>query len=58
MKIINTNPRKKGPTPGPLTMPYTVILEPLFAEKGKQETGGLSQLLRHMLKEKYKNDII
>jgi hypothetical protein len=48
--------RKKGPVPGPPTKPYTVMLEPEIAEWAKRKPGGLSDLVRRMLREAYDTD--
>lgn len=42
--------RKRGPVPGPPTQQYTVWLEPEDGEWGKGQPGGLSELLRCLLK--------
>ena len=51
----NTQPerRKKGPTPGPPTKPYTVMLEEEPAEWAKSLPGGLSRFFREFLKKEY-----
>lgn len=43
--------RKPGPVPGPKTERYQVLLEPELAEWGKQQPGGLSELIRRLLRE-------
>lgn len=43
--------RRRGPVPGPATEQYTVLLEPETAEWGKDEPGGLSELVRRLLRE-------
>ena len=43
--------RKPGPVPGPPTKKYNLLLEETLAEWGKRQPGGLSQLLRRLLKE-------
>ncbi len=44
-------PRRKGPVPGPPTVAVTVRLEYEQAEWGKRQQGGLSELLRRLLRE-------
>lgn len=47
-----TKQRKKpGPMPGPTTGKYTVLLEPDLADWAKAKPGGLSELIRGLLKE-------
>src|SRR5688500_14230754 len=43
--------RKRGRAPGPKTDRYQVLLSPELAEWGKQQPGGLSELLRRLLEE-------
>lgn len=56
MENTEKQPRRKGPTPGATTQPYTVMLEPEDAEWGKSQPGGLSILLRRLLKEAQNKD--
>ncbi len=42
--------RKPGPVPGPSTKKYNVLIEEALAEWGKRQPGGLSELLRRLLK--------
>ena len=42
--------RKPGPVPGPPTKKYNVLIEEALAEWGKRQPGGLSELLRRLLK--------
>ena len=44
-------PRKRpGPVAGPPTIRYSVLLEEDLGEWGKQQPGGLSELIRRLLK--------
>ena len=43
--------RRPGPVPGPPTRKYNILLDEELAEWGKQQPGGLSELLRRLLKE-------
>ena len=45
--------RKPGPVPGPETQKYNVLLEPALAEWGKKQPGGLSELVRRLLRQAY-----
>jgi len=45
--------RRPGPVPGPPTARYQVLLEPRDAEWAKTQPGGLSALLRRLLKREY-----
>lgn len=47
--------RKRGPVPGPETVAVTVRLEPDLAEWGKNRLGGLSELVRRLLREEEEN---
>lgn len=50
----NTPPvRKPGPVPGPPTARYQVLLEPRDAEWAKAQPGGLSALVRRLLRREY-----
>jgi hypothetical protein len=42
--------RRPGPVPGPPTRKYNILLDEELAEWGKQQPGGLSELLRRLLK--------
>ena len=44
-------PKKPGPMPGSPTRKYNVLLDEELAEWGKAQPGGLSELLRRILKE-------
>lgn len=45
-------PRKRpGPTPGPPTRKYNVLLEEELGEWAKAQPGGLSELVRRLLKD-------
>lgn len=46
-----TERRRPGPVPGPPTRKYNILLEEDVAEWGKQQRGGLSELVRRLLKE-------
>lgn len=49
--------KKPGPVPGPPTKKYTVLLEEDLAEWGKRQPGGLSELMRRLLRaEQVKTD--
>ena len=43
--------KKPGPVPGPATRKYNVLIEEDLAEWGKRQPGGLSELLRRLLKQ-------
>ena len=43
--------RKPGPAPGPPTRKYNLLLGEELGEWGKQQPGGLSELVRRLLKE-------
>lgn len=43
--------RKPGPVPGPPTRKYNLLLDEELGEWGKQQPGGLSELVRHLLTE-------
>jgi hypothetical protein len=45
-----TERRRPGPVPGPPTRKYNILLPEELAEWGKQQPGGLSELLRRLLK--------
>lgn len=42
--------RKPGPVPGPPTRKYNVLLDEDLADWGKQQPGGLSELVRRLLR--------
>lgn len=42
--------RRPGPVPGPTTRKYNVLIEEELADWGKQQPGGLSELIRRLLK--------
>jgi hypothetical protein len=44
-------PRKRGPAPGAPTRKYNLLLDEELAEWGKRQAGGLSGLVRRLLKE-------
>jgi len=44
-------PKKPGRIPGPPTVKATVLLEEDLLEWGKQQPGGLSELVRRLLRE-------
>ncbi len=46
--------RKPGPVPGPPTRKYNLLLDEELGEWGKQQPGGLSELVRHLLNEEKK----
>ncbi len=51
MKANEETTRKRpGPLPGPITRKYNVLIEEELAEWGKQQPGGLSELIRELLK--------
>jgi hypothetical protein len=43
--------KKPGPVPGAPTRKYNILLEEEIAEWGKVQPGGLSELVRRLLKE-------
>jgi hypothetical protein len=43
--------RRRGRVPGPKTDRYQVLLSPELAEWGKQQPGGLSELLRRLMQD-------
>lgn len=43
--------RKPGPVPGPPTRKYNLLLDEELGEWGKQQPGGLSELVRQLLTE-------
>ena len=45
--------RKPGPVPGEPTRLYSLLLVPETAEWGKRKSGGLSELVRRLLREAY-----
>jgi hypothetical protein len=49
--------RKRGPIPGPPTVKATVLVEPELVEWGKQQPGGLSELVRRLLRGAYEADL-
>lgn len=55
MENIETTSRKKpGPVPGPPTRKYNILIEEDLGEWGKQQPGGLSELIRRLLTEERK----
>jgi hypothetical protein len=46
-----TDKKRPGPIPGPQTVKATVLLEPDLLEWGKRQPGGLSELMRRLLRE-------
>ncbi len=50
---VEKSPRRPGPVPGPPTARYQVLLEPRDAEWAKTQPGGLSEMLRRLLKGEY-----
>ncbi len=50
METSKESERKRpGPVPGPITKKYNVLIEEELAEWGKQQLGGLSELIRRLL---------
>ena len=47
----NTSHKKPGRVPGPNHIKTTVLLPPELVEWGKQQNGGLSALMRHLLED-------
>jgi hypothetical protein len=45
--------RKPGPLPGPERRQYTILIDPDLGEWGKRQPGGLSDLIRRLLREEY-----
>jgi hypothetical protein len=48
--------KKPGPIPGPATVRTNVLLEADLIEWGKQQPGGLSELVRRLLREAYERE--
>jgi hypothetical protein len=48
-----TKEKKRGPVPGPETVKATILIDPVHAEWGKHQPGGLSHLVRRLLQEAY-----
>ncbi|RYZ83032.1 MAG: hypothetical protein EOP06_20670 [Proteobacteria bacterium] len=49
--------RKPGPVPGPERRQYTILIEEELGDWGKKQDGGLSDMIRRLLKEaKEKSD--
>lgn len=46
-----TERRKPGPVPGPEMRQFTILMEPDLGEWGKRQPGGLSELVRRLLRE-------
>jgi hypothetical protein len=46
-----TDKKRPGPIPGSQTVKATVLLEPDLLEWGKRQPGGLSELMRRLLRE-------
>lgn len=46
--------KRPGPVPGPPTRKYNILLDEALAEWAKRQSGGLSELLRRLLKEEQK----
>lgn len=46
--------RKPGPVPGPPTRKYNLLLDEELGEWGKQQPGGLSELVRQLLAQEKK----
>lgn len=42
---------KPGPVPGPIKVQATILIEPDLIQWGKHKPGGLSQLVRRLLRE-------
>ena len=52
MKATESKSRKRpGPIPGPPTRKYNVLLEEELGEWAKQQPGGLSGLIRKLIRE-------
>jgi hypothetical protein len=43
--------RKPGPVPGPEKRQFTILIEPDLGEWAKQQPGGLSEMVRRLLRE-------
>ena len=43
--------RKPGPVPGPERRQFTILIEPELGEWGKQQPGGLSEMVRRLLQQ-------
>lgn len=52
MESSETKTKKKpGPVPGPPTRKYNILVEEELGEWAKSQPGGLSELVRQLLKE-------
>ena len=49
-ETTHTARKKPGPVAGPVTIRYSVLLQEDLGEWGKQQPGGLSELIRRLLK--------
>lgn len=47
----HSSPRRPGPVPGVPTRKYNVLIEEPLAEWAKGQPGGLSEMVRRLLKE-------
>ena len=56
MKINTRQKRKPGPVSGAPSIRTTVVLETELADWGKNQPGGLSNLLRQLLREAKKKE--
>ena len=51
--MAETPDKKRGPIAGPETTRTSVLIEPHLIEWGKRKSGGLSELVRRLLREAY-----
>lgn len=49
--LENKERRKPGPVPGTEKRQYTILIEPELGDWGKAKAGGLSELVRRLLRE-------
>jgi len=53
---VQTETKKRGPIPGPETVRTSVMLEPDLVDWGKRKPGGLSDLMRRLLREAFEHE--
>ena len=51
MKTTTENRSRPGPVPGPETKKCALLIDPDLVEWGKHQPGGLSNLVRHLLRQ-------
>lgn len=52
-----TAKRGRGPVPGPHTVKATILLDPELKEWGVRQPGGLSGLVRRLMRDAYGRDL-